>query len=137
MPGSATLSGSGELVTNKIRLDPAWDERCQGSSGLISSFGVMEVWQLLQLLAGLTLGGVYARYWHGGSVTVSWKVVALEGDQGGGRGGGKTGASTGAFVAVIHCDSSAWHVRTAGQAGKAAPFDLYLLHRLFCISEPC
>lgn len=40
-------------------------------------------------------------------------------------------------MAVIHCDSTAWHVRTAGQAGKAAPFDLYLLHRLFCISEPC
>lgn len=36
----------------------------------------------------------------------------------------------GSCRAVIHCDSSAWHVRTAGQS---APFDLYLLHRLFCI----
>lgn len=36
----------------------------------------------------------------------------------------------GSCRAVIHCDSSAWHVRTAGQA---AAFDLYLLHRLFCI----
>lgn len=39
----------------------------------------------------------------------------------------------GSCTAVIHCDSSAWHVRTAGQAGKAAAFDLYLLHRLFSI----
>lgn len=61
---------------------------------------------------------------------MSWKVAALEG------GGGSARAAE-ALAAVIHCDSSGWHVRTAGQAGKAAPFDLYLLHRLFCISEPC
>lgn len=39
----------------------------------------------------------------------------------------------GSCMAVIHCDSAAWHVRTAGQAGEAAGFDLYLLPRLFCI----
>lgn len=64
---------------------------------------------------------------------MSWEVVAL----GGGGWDVGIGASAEASAAVIHCDSSAWHVRTAGQAGKAAPFDLYLLHRLFCISEPC
>ena len=35
-------------------------------------------------------------------------------------GGGGCQREHGSCMAVIHCDSSAWHVRTAGQTGKAA-----------------
>lgn len=86
MPGSAKLSG--ELVTNKLREvgaggDPAFDVRCQGSSsGPISSL-VLRGATAPATPDGFNLGGVYARHWHGGAVTVSWKVAALEGGGGG------------------------------------------------------